>query len=142
MSPVFAENTPVRPFTGADMLLYGAAVRHFGAGFSDEVLEALSWVFLNRRAGGEPQQALLQPEHASPDWMARQLAEPFSPEHARVFASLARVLAGGVADPTGGATRFHCHHETPAWAAHMEARALIGPYLFYRTLGSSARQRR
>ena len=134
----FGQNLQARPFTGADMLLYGAAVRHFGGGLSDEVLEALSWVFLNRRASGEPHQASLQPEHASPDWKERQLADPIAPEDARVFAVLAHVLAGGAADPTCGATRFHCHHETPAWAECMDVRALIGPYLFYRTRSSDS----
>ena len=118
------------------MLLYGAAVCHFGRGLSNEVLEALSWVFLNRRASGEPQQALLRPEQASPDWKERQLADPIAPEEARGFAALAHVLAGAVPDPTCGATRFHCHQETPAWAGHMEVRALIGPYLFYRARSS------
>jgi len=38
---------------------------------------------------------------------------------------------GGVDDPTDGATRFHCHDETPSWAENMDIRAIIGPYLFY-----------
>ncbi|MBL4864379.1 MAG: hypothetical protein JKY63_05760 [Rhodobiaceae bacterium] len=134
----FGQNLQTCPFTGADMLLYSAAVRHFGRGLSDEVLEALSWVFLNRRASGELQQASLLPEHASPDWRERQLADPIAPEDARVVAALARVLAGSVPDITCGATRFHCHHETPAWAECMDVRALIGPYLFYRARSSNS----
>ncbi len=59
------------------------------------------------------------------------LSDPLDQETARALAVFTQVLAGGVADPTGGASRFHCHDETPKWAAAMDIRAIVGPYLFY-----------
>ena len=40
-------------------------------------------------------------------------------------------LSGALPDETGGATQFHRHEETPAWAARALPRALIGRHWFY-----------
>jgi hypothetical protein len=119
---------------GMDLMVLGAAVAHYGRGLDEDVLAALSWAFLNRRAyedGTEIGPATAIPPASSPDWAAALMGDPLEPETARALAVFTRVVAGGVADPTAGATRFHCHDETPSWAEDMDIRAVIGPYLFY-----------
>ncbi|MGE0611535.1 MAG: hypothetical protein AB7G34_13120 [Hyphomicrobiales bacterium] len=44
---------------------------------------------------------------------------------------LARICAGEIEDPTGGAARCHRHDETPRWAEGETPRALIGHWFFY-----------
>lgn len=125
-------NQPV--ICGMDLMVLGAAVAHYGRGLDEDVLAALSWAFLNRRAngdGGEIAPVLASSPARSPDWAAALMGDPLDQETARALAVFARVVAGGVADPTEGATRFHCHDETPSWAEKMDIRAVIGPYLFY-----------
>lgn len=128
---VSGDNPDARRFTGEDLILYGVAVAHFSHELNDEVREAISWVLLNRRARGDGDLPGFRPEGAGPEWKAGALCAPVGAETARAIAALSRVLAGSVPDPTRGATRFHCHQEDPAWAAAMEIRAAIGPYLFY-----------
>lgn len=125
-------NQPV--ICGMDLMVLGAAVAHYGRGLDEDVLAALSWAFLNRRAyedGTEIGPATAVPPASSPDWAAALMGDPLEPETARALAVFTRVVAGGVGDPTAGATRFHCHDETPSWAEDMDIRAVIGPYLFY-----------
>lgn len=45
---------------------------------------------------------------------------------------VAGVFAGLYDDPTNGATRFHRHDHTPAWADGLQCTALLGPYIYYR----------
>lgn len=49
----------------------------------------------------------------------------------RALATVCLALAGDLADPTGGATRFHRHDEMPEWARRREPVALIGAWFFY-----------
>jgi len=118
-------------FTGADLIYYGITVSQFGGADSDEVLEALSWVLLNRRGAGRGVDPLLLPEGASMDWIERAHTISISPHVARAISIFALVVSGAVIDPVRGATRFHGHRETPSWAEKMDLRAVIGPYLFY-----------
>jgi len=125
-------NQPV--ICGMDLMVLGAAVAHYGRGLDEDVLAALSWAFLNRRANGDGSEitpAAASAPARSPEWAAALMGDPLEQETARALAVFARVVAGGVADPTEGATRFHCHDETPSWAENMDIRAVIGPYLFY-----------
>lgn len=117
--------------TGADVILYGVAVSLFGGSHSDEVLEALSWVLLNRRAVGHALDPLQLPHRAPDDWIETTLNTRISPEVAHAVSIFARVVSGSVIEPVRGATRFHSHRETPSWAEQMDLRAIIGPYLFY-----------
>jgi len=118
-------------FTGADLLFYGITVSQFGGSHSDEVLEALSWVLLNRRGAGQGLDPLLLPEGAATDWIESALNISISPHVARAISIFALVVSGAVIDPVRGATRFHGHRETPSWAEKMGLQAVIGPYLFY-----------
>ena len=118
-------------FTGTDVILYGTAVSHFGGSHSDEVLEALSWVLLNRRGAGHALDPLLLPDGAPVDWIEGALKLSISPQAMRAVSIFASVVSGAVTDPVRGATRFHNHRESPSWADKMELRAVIGPYLFY-----------
>ncbi len=129
-------NHPV--ICGIDLMVLGAAVAHYGRGLDEDVLAALSWAFLNRRANGDGGEigpaAASSPARSparSPEWAAALMGDPLEQETARALAVFARVVAGALADPTEGATRFHCHDETPSWAEDMDIRAVIGPYLFY-----------
>ena len=45
---------------------------------------------------------------------------------------VAGVFAGLYEDPTQGATRFHRHDHSPAWAVNLQPCALLGPHLYYR----------
>ena len=47
------------------------------------------------------------------------------------LAALCRALAGAEPDPTGGATDFHPHTESPDWAADRTPSALAGGHFFY-----------
>ncbi len=116
--------------SGRDLIVLGAAVAHFGRGLSEDVLTALSWALLNRQSLGETTDVDAS-ALAAERWAAAVLSDPLEPETMRAMAVFAQVLAGGVADPTGGAIRFHCHDETPKWAEQMDIRAIVGPYLFY-----------
>lgn len=49
----------------------------------------------------------------------------------RALATVCLALAGDLADPTGGATRFHRHDEMPEWARRRKPVALIGAWFFY-----------
>ncbi len=121
---------PSTVICGQDLIVLGAAVAHFGRGLSEEVLSALSWALLNRRGlrdEAEPAPAGRMAER----WAAALLADPLEQDTTRALAVFTRVLAGGIADPTDGSSRFHSHDETPTWAEHMEIRAIVGPYLFY-----------
>lgn len=111
---------------GMDLIVLAAAVAHFGRGLGEEVLVALSWTLLNRHAF-DADRAIA----GTDDWAAALLADPVEQETARVLAVFTQVVAGAVDDPTNGATRFHCHDETPTWTETMDIRAVIGPYLFY-----------
>lgn len=44
---------------------------------------------------------------------------------------VARICAGEIEDPTGGATRCHRHDNTPPWAEGRKPLALIGHWFFY-----------
>jgi len=115
---------------GRDLIVLGAAVAHFGRGLDEDVLAALSWAFLNRRGQGDG--ADIGPAaQAVESWASVLLSDPLEQETARALAVFTQVLAGGIADPTDGACRFHCHDETPKWADRMDIRAIVGPYLFY-----------
>ncbi|MCE7997396.1 MAG: hypothetical protein HEP70_00915 [Rhodobiaceae bacterium] len=121
-------NHPV--ICGMDLMVLGAAVAHYGRGLDEDVLAALSWAFLNRRATGDGEE-FGPAATSSPDWAAALMGDPLKQETARALAVFTRVVAGCVSDPTEGATRFHCHDETPSWAEDMDIRAIVGPYLFY-----------
>ncbi len=114
---------------GRDLIVLGAAVAHFGRGLDNDVLTAISWALLNRRTQYTPDADGSVP--AAESWAAALLSDPLEQETAKALAAFTRVLAGGVADPTDGACRFHCHDETPKWADKMDIRAIVGPYLFY-----------
>jgi hypothetical protein len=125
------DTRPAAPvICGMDLIVLAAAVAHFGRGLGDEVLTALSWVLLNRHALEHPADPAI-PTAGSNDWAESLLADPVERETARALAVFTRVVAGSIDDPTDGATRFHCHDETPTWAKGMDIRAIIGPYLFY-----------
>eukprot|EP00435_Cladocopium_sp_Y103_P076946 s1_g685.t1 len=132
LSPMRNLEPPVArpPVSGRDLMVLGAAVTHFGRGLSEDVLTALSWAMLNRRSADDGTD-LEHSAQAAEHWATALLADPLDRETARALAVFAQVLTGGVADPTDGASRFHCHDETPKWAAEMDIRAIVGPYLFY-----------
>jgi spore germination cell wall hydrolase CwlJ-like protein len=48
----------------------------------------------------------------------------------------ARAMAGGFADPTGGATHYHPAEVLPAWAVGEVPNAEIGGLVFYRLAGA------
>lgn len=52
-------------------------------------------------------------------------------EYARAVSVARAVLAGGTADPTGGAILFHNDRVRPAWARVARRTARIGPHTFY-----------
>ncbi len=116
--------------SGMELIVLAAAVAHFGRGLGEQVLVALSWVVLNRHAQ-EHAFELTNATAGANGWAESLLADPVERETARALAVFTRVVAGSVDDPTDGATRFHCHDETPTWAEGMDIRAIIGPYLFY-----------
>ena len=132
LSPLRNLEPPVSglPVSGRDLMVLGAAVTHFGRGLSEDVLTALSWAMLNRR-GADAGTDMEHSAEAADRWASALLSDPLDQETARALAVFTRVLSGGVADPTDGASRFHCHDETPKWAAEMDIRAIVGPYLFY-----------
>ena len=63
----------------------------------------------------------------------REVAPP--PSEDPIFASCRRIaqraVSGALADPTGGAVRFHRLGARPPWAAAREPGPLIGCFLFY-----------
>ena len=125
------ETCPTAPvICGRDLVFLAAAVAHFGRALGEDVLTALSWALLNRHALEHPA-GITIPATGSNDWAESLLADPVERETARALAVFTRVAAGALDDPTDGATRFHCHDETPTWAENMDIRAIIGPYLFY-----------
>jgi hypothetical protein len=55
----------------------------------------------------------------------------FGLPHALIWVLRNRLLGGSApTDPTRGATHFHHHAASAAWARAMTATALIGPFLF------------
>ncbi len=121
---------PQAALTTSDLFLHALAVARFGAGQAGEVLGALCWVFLNRRIWS--QQANPIGTEGEPHWVQACLMDPLPLDLAHVISVCADVFAGRWTDPVGGATRFHHHCESPAWADEMELNAIIGSFLFYR----------
>lgn len=86
------------------------SLRRLARSEDEEGRAALAWALANRNA----------PERA-PDR-----------DFLLALAALCRALAGAEPDPTGGATRFHPHTESPDWAAGRSPSALAGGHFFYR----------
>jgi N-acetylmuramoyl-L-alanine amidase len=106
----------------AEMLL------DLGGEHSVRVVEALAAVLANRRHQGLPL-----------DGEVRGLAEararfaPQADERLRLCRRIARrALGASLADPTGGAIRFHRVDDSPDWARRLMPVAVVGPFLFYR----------
>jgi N-acetylmuramoyl-L-alanine amidase len=106
----------------AEMLL------DLGGEHSVRVVEALAAVLANRRLQGLPL-----------DGEVRGLAEagarfaPQADERLRLCRRIARrALGASLADPTGGAIRFHRVDDSPDWARRLMPVAVVGPFLFYR----------
>lgn len=99
-----------------------------GGEHSVRVVEALAAVLANRRHQGLPL-----------DGEVRGLAEasarfaPQADERLRLCRRIARrALGASLADPTGGAIRFHRVDDSPDWARRLMPVAVVGPFLFYR----------
>jgi spore germination cell wall hydrolase CwlJ-like protein len=119
-------------FTGAEIFHFGIAISQFGQGMTDDVLAALSWVFVHRKLAGQLPEALGPVECANVSGANGNFHAKLSPDTAHAISICASVIAGDILDPVMGATRFHNHYETPSWADKMDLCAIIGPYLFYR----------
>jgi N-acetylmuramoyl-L-alanine amidase len=119
-----AEGPLADEIEAAAELLLGLGGEH-----SVRVVEALAAVLANRRHQGLPLE----------DHQARGLAEAgarFAPEadaRLRLCRRIARrALGASLADPTGGAIRFHRVDDSPDWARRLMPVAVVGPFLFYR----------
>ena len=111
---------------------------------------AIAWTFFNRaqeaalhmRRYGVPhplfgdgslREACLCHRSAPGPWLVNRFAEP---AYSRALATACLTACRDIADPTGGATFYHDHRETPAWSGQLRPVALIGSNLFYRSLSA------
>jgi hypothetical protein len=101
---------------------------------------AVLWVIRRRmRACGCSAEAVVRADLQFQPWrqgskvrrMIRRLAVP-DRETLEVAVLAARVLAGGIPDPTDGATHFHAEWAEPAWAPAMLRTATVAGSVFYR----------
>lgn len=136
--------------TGDVALAFASLLLQLGRGEPIRCVEAIAATIANqlRSAPSDPRAApacFADPEQSRQHCLARRLAAlaaPFdaTPMHAKrddvAYASCLRItrraIAGALADPTGGATRFHSVDETPRWSRGRLPCTTIGGFVFYR----------
>lgn len=130
----------------ADLLLLSRCVAVDAAHEPEQCRAAIAWTLVNRAreaalhtrcrgvphpdfGGGSVREACLRMRPGLPPLAHARFGEPAP---CRALATACLVACSDLADPTGGATHYHHHADTPAWSNALTPVALIGSYLFYR----------
>ncbi len=138
--PIIDANMMTPPLSHQDMQTIAFAVWCLARREPEIGRSAVAWSIRNRMVShgrGEPGSAgricteMLQAVAEPPVSISREPGLLGVRAYWRAYGVACLVWCDDIADPTGGANRFHRHDQVPAWAAEERPVALLGSYFFY-----------